>query len=775
MVILSSNLFCSLKALTFAVMNIITKTITISALALSAINTQAQQNLTLYNMPMIQQSQYANPAIRPEARINIGFLPILTSTYVNFANSGFTLSQIIKEQNGKTVVDLNNGLNKLGKKNVLSLTGEVDLISFGFKQKKNYWSFSVIEKLDYRMMYPKDLFSLVILGNAAPENIGRTLNLGLKNDFNAYTEIGLGFNRVIKEDKLIVGGKLKYLAGQANLYTKHATATLETNKDSLDITASSNIAMYASTPYDKNGNFDSKGLTSFKNNGVAIDLGAQYNLTEKIKLSASVIDLGFIRWNNNNVSAISDNPNAKATFKGVDISQYFLNSNNPDSSSVGSSINHTFDSLAKTFNVKIDSNAKAYTAPMFTKMYVGGNYQLNKWSNASALFYGQFYAKTIRPAVTLGYNVSVKHWLRASVTYSMLNRSFANVGAGLSINLGGLQIYAVSDNVLGSVVFDKYTQGSSSFIAPSIAKTLNVRFGINLAIGRKPQDRDKDGIVNKKDECPDTFGLAEFNGCPDKDGDKVPDKIDACPDVAGVKGFKGCPDNDADGIEDSKDACPTEPGDKTNNGCPDTDKDGIIDSNDKCPTVAGIAQFEGCPDTDGDGIADNKDLCPTVVGTIENKGCPVVEKDTDADGVLDKDDQCPTVAGPADNKGCPKIAKEEEEVLNAAFSNLEFETGKDVIKSTSFDELENLAKLLVKKSTWKLLMSGHTDNQGAPAKNLDLSKRRAAAVKTYLASKGVATTRLISEGFGQTKPVGDNKTAEGRQRNRRVEMKVVFE
>ena len=72
-------------------------------------------------------------------------------------------------------------------------------------------------------------------------------------------------------------------------------------------------------------------------------------------------------------------------------------------------------------------------------------------------------------------------------------------------------------------------------------------------------------------------------------------------------------------------------------------------------------------------------------------------------------------------------------------------------------------------------MSGHTDNQGAPAKNLDLSKRRAAAVKTYLASKGVATTRLISEGFGQTKPVGDNKTAEGRQRNRRVEMKVVFE
>jgi outer membrane protein OmpA-like peptidoglycan-associated protein len=716
------------------------------------------------------------------------------------------------------------------------------LISFGFKQKKNYWSFSIIEKLDYRMMYPKDLLSFAVLGNAAPENIGRTLNLGIKNDFNAYAEIGLGFNRVIKEDKLIVGGKLKYLSGQANLYTKRAKATIETNKDSLDITVSSDVAMYASTPTDSKGNFDAKTLTSFKNNGVGIDLGAQYNLTPKIKLSASVIDLGFIRWNQNNQSAISDNPNTKATFKGVDISKYFLASNKPDSSTVSASINYTLDSLSKQFNIKVDSNAKAYTAPLFTKMYIGGNYQLNSWSNVSGLFYGQFYAKTIRPAFTLGYNVAAKHWLRFSVTYSMLNRSFANVGAGLSINLMGLQWYIVSDNVLGTIVYDKYSSSNttvdvngvsstktSAFLAPSIAKTLNLRFGFNIAVGRKPQDRDKDGIVNKLDMCPDVFGLAEYKGCPDKDGDKIPDKDDICPDVAGLEAFKGCPDTDGDGVEDSKDACPKDAGEIALNGCPDTDKDGIIDANDKCPkdagiaqfegcpdtdkdgiqdskdecpTVAGIAKYSGCPDTDGDGLADNKDLCPNEPGVAENKGCPYKDKDADGvldkddkcpdvvgakdnsgcpfgdndrDGVLDKDDACPTVPGSADNKGCPKIEKEDEAVLAAAFSNLEFETGKDVIKEASFDELDNLAKLLVKKTAWKLKMSGHTDNQGVAAKNLDLSKRRAAAVKKFLVSKGVADGRLTSEGFGQTKPVADNKTVEGRQRNRRVEMKVIFE
>jgi outer membrane protein OmpA-like peptidoglycan-associated protein len=794
----------------------------VSALALSLTTAKAQQNLTLYNMPMVQQSQYANPAIRPEARLNIGALPGLTSNYLNFANSGFTLSQVVREENGKTKIDLNNMLNKLGKKNILSLTGEVDLLSFGFKQKQNYWSFSVIEKIDTRTMYRKDLFSFLILGNAHNDNIGETLNLGIKADANAYAEVGLGFNRIIKEDKLIVGGKLKVLFGQANLYTKRANTTIKTDKDSLDITVASDVAIYASYIN------DTKSL--FTNKGLGLDLGAQYNITPKIKVSASVIDLGSIHWKTNTVSAISDNPNATATFKGVDISQYFLSATSTDTSAIENGIQKNLDSLAKEFNITVDTTSKkAYNSPLFTKMYLGGNYQLNKWSNASVLLYGQMYAKGIRPAVTLGYNVAAKHWLRFSLTYSMLNRSFANVGAGLSINLGGLQWHIVSDNVLGTVVYDKYTSGGSSFIAPSIAKTLNIRFGFNLAIGRKPQDRDKDGIVNKKDECPDTFGLLEFNGCPDKDGDKVPDKIDACPDVAGLKGFKGCPDTDADGVEDSKDACPTVAGDKAFSGCPDTDKDGIEDSKDKCPKVAGLAQFEGCPDTDKDGIedskdecptvagitkyngcpdtdndglADNKDLCPTEAGAIENKGCPYKDKDgdglldkddkcpdvagpkenngcpltdKDGDGVLDKDDECPAVAGPADNKGCPKIAKEDEAVLAAAFSNLEFETGKDVIKTTSLDELTALAELLTKKPNWKLKMSGHTDNQGVAKANLDLSKRRAAAVKKFLASKGIADTRLISEGFGQTKPVADNKTPEGRQRNRRVEMKVIFE
>ena len=314
-------------------------------------------------------------------------------------------------------------------------------------------------------------------------------------------------------------------------------------------------------------------------------------------------------------------------------------------------------------------------------------------------------------------------------------------------------------------------------------------------------DSDGDGIKDIEDYCPQEAGLAEFQGCPDKDGDKIPDKDDLCPDLAGdakfkgcpdrdndgiidpnddcpdtpgLAAFRGCPDTDGDGIKDDEDACPDVAGPLVNQGCPDTDKDGIFDFLDDCPEVYGPKENKGCPwpDTDNDGLLDKNDDCPNLAGPIKNKGCPF--QDTDNDGVLDKDDDCPATPGPISNKGCPVIEKEVEEILKMAFDNLEFETGKDIIKSSSIPSLTELAGVLMKKTAWGLQISGHTDNVGDDQKNLILSKKRSEAVKAFMVSQGIDASRLNTLFFGETMPIATNDTPEGRQKNRRVEMKIIF-
>ena len=146
--------------------------------------------------------------------------------------------------------------------------------------------------------------------------------------------------------------------------------------------------------------------------------------------------------------------------------------------------------------------------------------------------------------------------------------------------------------------------------------------------------------------------------------------------------------------------------------------------------------------------------------------------------MLDKDDSCPDIAGTVELKGClpePELKEEEKKVLEKAFSNLEFASGKDIIKKTSLPYLDELAELLkAHVNDWVLVMSGHTDNQGDDAKNMILSEKRVKAVKKYLVSKGEKEDRIEISWYGSTRPIADNNTEEGRQKNRRVEMKIVF-
>ncbi|MFN0014384.1 MAG: OmpA family protein [Saprospiraceae bacterium] len=281
-------------------------------------------------------------------------------------------------------------------------------------------------------------------------------------------------------------------------------------------------------------------------------------------------------------------------------------------------------------------------------------------------------------------------------------------------------------------------------------------------------DYDKDGVPDDNDDCPTLAGGAATNGCPDQDEDSVPDKDDQCPDESGT--VKGCPDRDRDGIPDKEDDCPDEAG--TVKGCPDSDSDGVADKMDKCPRESGPASNGGCPlitDRDGDGVNDDKDPCPDAGGPFN--GCP----DTDGDSVPDNLDKCVNSPGPTTNFGCPEVKKETKERLEFATKNVQFETGKTELKSSSFKILDEIVDILKQYPDYKLDIRGHTDNVGDSDRNLSLSTDRAKTCYDYFVYRGIKAERVRSAGFGDTKPIGDNKRTAGRAKNRRVEFDLVLD
>lgn len=289
-----------------------------------------------------------------------------------------------------------------------------------------------------------------------------------------------------------------------------------------------------------------------------------------------------------------------------------------------------------------------------------------------------------------------------------------------------------------------------------------------------PVDTDRDGVADYLDKCPSTPGSIAMNGCQDKDKDGVADNIDNCPDVPGLARFKGCPDSDGDGVEDSKDKCPNEKGLDRFNGCPDSDGDGVEDSKDKCnDTPKGIkVDANGCAaDSDNDGVTDSEDKCPNTKSgvKVDAKGCDL---DTDGDGVIDSEDKCPSVSGDAGNKGCPVVKVDVKKRLQFAARGINFETGKTTLTPSSYPMLDEIVSILNEYTDYNLKMGGHTDAVGNDASNLVLSQGRVDAVKAYLISKGVSDTRVVATGYGETKPIASNVTAAGKAKNRRVELEL---
>lgn len=560
--------------------------------------------------------------------------------------------------------------------------------------------------------------------------------------------------------------------------------------------------------------------------GAAVDLGFTYKPVEQVQITAAINDLGFIYWGNSQryTCAIDTTYTGTGEFN---YSDYVIN----DKFNTDSLMRDVTNNMLGLLNGIHTTGTNSGFARMLNARFNVG-VDANFWENRigiGVLSSTRLHNSRLYEEVTLGAALRPCNWFNLALSYSLVNNGkYSNLGAGISIMpYDGINLTFAMDYIPTSYAYYRHEQAGDIYI-PYKSKGVNLAAGVSIVWGtnKKPKDSDKDGVFDKLDMCPNTPANVRVDdlGCPlDTDGDGVPDYLDQCPTTPsaayGLVDSVGCPiDSDQDGVPDYLDKCPDTPEEARNSvddkGCPlDTDRDGVPDYLDQCPgtpaAAEGLVDSVGCPlDTDGDGVPDYIDRCPNTpaeaYGLIDEYGCPLdtdkdgvpdyLDKcpdtpkeaygrvdtcgcplDTDGDGVPDYLDECPTVPGSKANKGCPEVKREVRNLLRKAMQGIQFENGKATIKKSSYPILNQIAKTFIDNPTYRIEVQGHTDNVGNHDFNVELSERRAYAVRTYLVKQGVPSTSLTAHGYGPDKPIADNKTKAGRAQNRRVEFDITFE
>ncbi len=179
--------------------------------------------------------------------------------------------------------------------------------------------------------------------------------------------------------------------------------------------------------------------------------------------------------------------------------------------------------------------------------------------------------------------------------------------------------------------------------------------------------------------------------------------------------------------------------------------------------VSALEAADLLKDSDGDGVADKLDKCPNTEAGIkvDGSGCPL---DVDADGIPDSKDACPTVKGIARLNGCPEFAA-------GPVVPIQFEFNSSVLRTSAYSVLDGLASSLKANSSAVVQLDGHASAEGTEEYNMTLSRDRANSVKTYLVNAGIASNRIATTAYGESRPVASNATEAGRSQNRRVEIK----
>jgi hypothetical protein len=460
----------------------------------------AQQSNVMYFMKGVPQINTINPAAQAGYGLYLG-TPGFSPFSLDITNNPLRAHDLVFNNSDSIISFLHPKADKakflavLGNNNFIGTDINTSILSFGFRISSMFFSFGLSQKEYIRLGYPKDLFTLPIYGLLDKNNKPSNLDLsGMGLNAASYTEVSLGVSKEIG-DMVTVGVRGKVLLGQANLYMK--TSDIGINTTDSDWRFHSRLDVNASVPFlnipkGSDGKYDlsSAGLQSDistndilnaflrkPNMGLAVDLGVIIKPMNWLTLSASVVDLGSIKWKNYSYGLKQD---TSATFKGVDMSGIIRG----DTTDIGSML---MDSVFSAFK-KFDVQKNSYVTGLPTKIYVGATFNL--WEDRisfGVLSMTEFYLSKVRQSISLSANLRPIRGFSTSFAYSLLDNKYNDFGFGLSLKVGPFNSYFIFDYIPTS--YDKLkniTIGNKTLPdipVPVYTRSFSMKIGTNLVFG----------------------------------------------------------------------------------------------------------------------------------------------------------------------------------------------------------------------------------------------------------------------------------------------------
>lgn len=473
---------------------------TISLLCMvSILSVKAQQLNTLYFMDNMPVRNALNPAFQPMNSFYLG-LPVLGYTYLGIGNNSLTLKDVVYKQNGETIWFLNPAGDKdkfyksLHSNTLLNTDLQLNLLSFGFRRGISYFTFGITEKVDGQLSLPKEMMKLLLYGTPNPENNYFDFK-NLNANASAYTEAALGYSRIVN-DRWTVGGKLKFLYGTANVSTSNEYLDLNAGieawtlkgKGSMNISSPAEVivsdnleSIDFNEPSSVNGWLKPSGM------GAGIDIGFTYKTTERLTLSAALIDLGMIRWNGN-VKRVGYS--VDYTFEGI------AQINNLDSVNMEAFT----DSLETAFKNSYTTEQATHSFTTYTspKLNIAAEYGFrNNKISVGMLSRTMKVKRNIYEELTASVNLKPGSAFNMSFSYSLTNGKMSNAGMAMGLRTGFIHWCLSGDYFSFNNAPLPLDEGDASVSSrklpvPYKSKGVNLALSVNLVFGNKRRDIPKD-------------------------------------------------------------------------------------------------------------------------------------------------------------------------------------------------------------------------------------------------------------------------------------------